>query len=78
MENLFESSLRELYDSAVAAYTKTGFRQHATQPVVITNLRWMPYLGMRTLYVRGLAQSEGNEYNRSRKPTEIWFEQLTT
>ena len=63
MEFLIETSLRELYDSAVAAYPRTGLRQHATQPIVITNLRWLPYLGVRTLFVKGLAQSEGHEYN---------------
>jgi hypothetical protein len=58
-----ESSLTDLYTSAVQAFPRTTLRQHATQPVRITNIHWTPYLGMRTLFVRGLAQSEGKEYN---------------
>ena len=38
-------------------------RQHATHDIVITNLRWVPFLGMKTLFVKGLAQHEGREYN---------------
>jgi hypothetical protein len=57
-----ESSLSELYASAVAAFPRTTMRQYATHPVVITHLQWTPYRGMKTLFVKGLAQSEGHEY----------------
>jgi hypothetical protein len=60
---LDESSATDLYQSAVAAFPNTAKRQHATQPIVITNLHWTPYIGMKTLFVKGLAQSEGKEYN---------------
>ena len=63
MNKLWESSISDLYHQTVQAYPKTGLRQHATQPIVITNLQWMPYLGVKTLFVKGLAQSEGREYS---------------
>lgn len=58
-----ETSLEELYQSAVEAFPKTTLRQHATQPIVITNLRWTPFLGVNTLFIKALAQNEGREYN---------------
>lgn len=62
---LFESSLKDLYQSAVAAFPNTTKRQHAIDPIVITNLSWTPYRGVRTLFIKGLAQNrhEGTEYN---------------
>lgn len=57
-----ESSLVQLYDSAVAAFPNTKMRQHATHPIVIQNVDWMPFLGMRTLFTKGLAESNGNVY----------------
>ena len=63
MDKLYESSLSDLYQSAVDAYPKTTLRQHATQPVVITQLHWTPYVGMKTLFVKGIAQNEGKEYS---------------
>lgn len=60
---LFETSLQDLYQSAVDAFPNTTKRQHATHPIVISELRWTPFIGMKTLYVKGLAQNEGKEYN---------------
>lgn len=60
---LTESSVAELYDSAVKAFPATTMRQHATQPIKVTNIHWTPHPHFKTLYVRGLAQSEGREYN---------------
>lgn len=59
---LLESSLNELYRSTVEAFPNTTKRQHATDTIQITNLQWTPFLGMKTLMVKGLAQNEGREY----------------
>ena len=61
--NFLETSLGELHDSAVEAFPRTTMRQHATHPIVVTNLRWTPFVGMKTLFIKGLAQNEGKEYN---------------
>lgn len=72
MQTWFESSLNDLYQSAVAAFPYTTKRQYAIDPIVITNLNWVPFLGMKTLFIKGLAQSEGKEYG----PT-IVFKKVT-
>lgn len=58
-----ESTLPELYDSTVKAFPQTTLRQHATQPIVIKNLHWTAFQGMKTLFVKGLAQNEDREYS---------------
>lgn len=63
MQFLNESSLEDLYASAVSAFPRTKKRQHATDPIIIAGLRWTPFRGLNTLFVKGLAQSEGKEYN---------------
>ena len=58
-----ESSLSDLYQSAVDAFPHTTKRQHVTGPVEIKAISWLPYLGMRTLLCRALVENNGNEYN---------------
>lgn len=60
---LIETSLQDLYDSAVEAFPNTTLRQHATHPVVIKNLTWIPFLAMKTLFLKAIAQNETREYN---------------
>ena len=62
MFDFLESSAEELYQSAVKAFPKTTLRQHAVQPIVIRELRWTPFVGVRTLFIKGLAQNEDREY----------------
>lgn len=60
---LNESSLNDLYNSAVAAFPKTTLRQHAVDPIRIVDLSIVPFKGMKTIYFKGLAQNEGRHYN---------------
>lgn len=53
-----ESSVEELYSSTEKAFPKTTKRQHAIDLVDIIELNWTPYLGMKTLFVKGLAHSQ--------------------
>lgn len=59
-----ETTLHGLHNSAVAAFPNTTRRQHVVDEIKITRLEWIPYLGMKTLYLRGLAQNteNGHEY----------------
>lgn len=59
---LQESSLNDLYQSAVAAFPHTTKRQHATMPIKIVEFTWVPYLGMKTLFVKAIAQNEERVY----------------
>jgi hypothetical protein len=60
---LIESSLNDLYQSAVRAFPNTTKRQHAVDPIEIANLQWTPFLGMKTLLLRATAINEAREYN---------------
>lgn len=62
MITFLESSAEELYQSAVKAFPNTKMRQHATHPIVIRELRWTPFVGVKTLFIKGLAQNEDREY----------------
>ena len=57
-----ESSLNDLYNSTVVAFPKTTKRQYAIDPIKITQLQWIPFLGMKTLFVKGMAKNENREY----------------
>jgi len=61
--DFFEASLDDLRQNAVDAFPLTTMRQYATHPIKITNLRWTPFVGMKTLFIKALAQNEGKEYN---------------
>lgn len=60
-----ESSLRDLYNSTVKSFPYTTKRQYAIDPIKIVSLRWIPYIGVKTLYIKALAQNTENskEYN---------------
>lgn len=60
---LNESTLNDLYLSTVNAAPKTTLRQHAIDPVRITQLSIMPFRGMKTVVFKGLAENQGKHYN---------------
>jgi hypothetical protein len=60
-----ESSLQTLYLSAVEAFPKTTKRQYATHEIKVVNVQWIPFVGMKTLFVKGRALHEEREYSPS-------------
>lgn len=52
-----ESSLNDLYRGAVNGFPTTTRRQHAIDTVRIVELSWTPYVGLRTLFIKGVAQN---------------------
>jgi hypothetical protein len=60
---LSESSLEDLYKSTVLAFPRTTMRQYATHSIIIKELSWLPFKGMKTLFIKGRAQNEEREYN---------------
>lgn len=58
-----ESSVSDLYQSTIIAFPNTVKRQYATDPVKIVEMRWTPFVGLKTLFIKGLAQNEEREYN---------------
>jgi len=61
--NFEESTITKLYQNSVLAFPQTQMRQHATNPIKIVHLEWIPYVGMKTLYVKGIAHNEERTYN---------------
>lgn len=58
---LEESTLLDLYKSTVEAFPRTGKRQHSIDTIKIIEMKFTPFLGMRTLLVRGLAKNIDNQ-----------------
>lgn len=58
-----EASLSDLYDSAVRAFPRTTKRQHAVDPVIVEELRWTPFLGMKTLFIKAEVRNESRHYS---------------
>ena len=60
-----QSSAQQLYNSAVAAFPDTTKRQHLIRTINISEIRYTPFIGLRTLLVRSVAFNEenGHHYN---------------
>jgi hypothetical protein len=63
MEGLWlESSIEDLYQSSVDSFPETTRRQFATDSVKIEHVEWVPFIGMKTLFVKGTARNESKKY----------------
>jgi hypothetical protein len=60
---LLETSIINLYKSTIKAFPKTTKRQYSTDTVVVEKLDWIPFLGLKTLLIKGLVKNEGRKYN---------------
>ena len=62
---LQESNMPQLFTSTVLAFPRTRKRQHAVDEIDIMSHSWTPYLGVKTLFLKGLARNDtnGHEYN---------------
>lgn len=58
-----ETNISNLYSSAIKAFPKTSLRQHAIDTVRVENLIWMPFLGVKTLFIKGLIRNESKKYD---------------
>lgn len=56
-----ETSLNGLYSNILKAFPGTSKRQHAVDEVIIEGIRWVPFRGLGTLFVKGLARREGSK-----------------
>lgn len=61
MKVWLESSFKHLYDSAVSAFPNTAMRQNSTHTVRVEHVDWVPFLGLGTLFVKGLCNNEGRK-----------------
>jgi hypothetical protein len=58
-----ETSLVDLYKNTVKAFPKTNKRQHSTHEIKVERLNWVPFLGMKTLFIKGLVRNESRKYD---------------
>lgn len=61
MRYYLESSLYDLYSGSIKAFPGTSRRQHSTDTVRVEHLDWVPFKGLRTLFVKGLCNNEGRK-----------------
>lgn len=59
--NFLEVSLQKLYDNSVIAFPFTTKRQYAIDPVIVEHLDWVPFLGVKTLFVKATVKNEGRK-----------------
>jgi hypothetical protein len=57
-----ESSLDDLYGNSKKAFPGARMREHATDPVRVEHLEWVPFLGVRTLFVKGTIRNDGRKH----------------
>lgn len=69
------STVPDLEDNIVAAFPATRKRQHATGEVNVTNVQYIPYIGMKMLHVKSSTVStNGNRYNQAIQFLKVEFE----
>lgn len=57
-----ESTINDLYNSTVQAFPNTTKRQHATDTINIKEIKYVPYIGVKTLMVKARSLGENSEY----------------
>lgn len=73
------STLPDLKNNIEQGFPATKKRQHATGDVTITNVQYMPYIGMKMLHVKSLSQSSnGNQYQQALQFQRVAFEPQDT
>lgn len=61
MDTFVETSLAGLYSNIIKAFPSTTRRQYSTDEVKIEHLVWVPFRGMRTLFVKAQARRDGSK-----------------
>lgn len=62
MKLYLETSLSNLYKSTISTFPKTTKRQNSIDTIVIEQLKLIPFKGVKTLFVKGLARNNGKKY----------------
>lgn len=73
-----DSSIPQLQQNIEQGFPETRKRQHATNEVVISNVQYVPYIGMKMLHVKSLAASNGNQYQQALQFMRVNFESEDT
>lgn len=68
-----QSSVPQLQSNIERGFPETRKRQHATGEVTISNVQYIPYIGMKMLHVKSMSSSNGNQYNQSMQFLRVEF-----
>lgn len=62
---LVESTIKDLFNSSIEAFPNTTKRQHSTNPIIVKEVQWIPFIGVKSLFTKALVYSgsSGKEYN---------------
>lgn len=55
-----ETNLNQIYSSVTSAFPNCTRRENAIDEVIVTKLEWLPFIGLKTLRVKGLSQTKEN------------------
>lgn len=61
--NFIETSIHELYKNIEKGFPRTKKRQHSIDTVRVEHLTWIPFLGVKTLFIKGLIKNENKKYD---------------
>lgn len=79
LQQLNEDSTEDQLDTNIrTAWPNTTKRQNATGEVVINNIQYIPYVGMKMLHVKSTSQSNGHNYNQALQFVKVVFENADT
>jgi len=62
MFSIYESTYSQLYGRIVDAFPNTTKRQYAVDPIQISNVQIIPFVGLRTLFLKADAINEDRQY----------------
>lgn len=75
LQQLYEmSSVPDLEDNIEQGFPHTKKRQHATNEVTVSNVQYMPYLGMKMLHVKSISSSNGHQYQQALQFLRVDFD----
>jgi hypothetical protein len=69
-----DSSVPQLQQNIERGFPETRKRQHATNEVVVSNVQYMPYIGMKMLHVKSISASNGHQYQQALQFMRVAFE----
>lgn len=73
-----QSTPDQLVQNITTAFPHTRKRQNAVGEVRVTNVQFIPYVGMKMLHIKSTATSNGHAYNQSVQLLRVAFESADT
>ena len=55
--NFNETTFLKLYKSTLSAFPNTSFRQHVVDVIEVKDLKFIPYIGLNTLFIKSITEN---------------------